>query len=90
MIRTAVNRTIFSLEALEETNEPLEKLKAGIDSFTEISDELKWGKDMELSWKPFRPIISELWYPDDTNLFYSNRSLAELEDAINNNLKICL
>ena len=45
MIRTAVNRAIFSLEALEETNEPLEKLKAGIDSLTEISDELKWGKD---------------------------------------------
>ena len=47
MIRTAVNRTIFSLEALEETNEPLEKLKAGIDFFTEISDELKWEKDTE-------------------------------------------
>lgn len=45
MIRTAVNRAIFSLEALEETNEPLEKLKAGIDSVTEISDEVKWGKD---------------------------------------------
>lgn len=45
MIRTAVNRAIFSLQALEETNEPLEKLKAGIDSFTEISDEVKWGKD---------------------------------------------
>ena len=45
MIRPAVNRAISSLEALEETIEPLEKLKADIDSFTEISDELKWGKD---------------------------------------------
>ena len=45
MVRPAVNRAISSLEALEETIEPLEKLKADIDSFTEISDELKWGKD---------------------------------------------
>lgn len=45
MIRPAVNQAISSLEALEETVEPLEKLKADIDSFTEISDELKWGKD---------------------------------------------
>ena len=45
MIRPAVNRAISSLEALEETIEPLEKLKADIDSFTDISDELKWGKD---------------------------------------------
>ena len=45
MIRPAINRAISSLEALEETIEPLEKLKADIDSFTEISDELKWGKD---------------------------------------------
>ena len=47
MIRPAVNRAISSLEALEETIEPLEKLKADIDSFTEISDELKWGKQLE-------------------------------------------
>ena len=45
MIRPAVNRAISSLEALEETIEPLEKLKADIDSFTDILDELKWGKD---------------------------------------------
>ena len=45
MIRPAVNRAISSLEALEETTELLEKLKADIDSFTQISDELKWGKD---------------------------------------------
>ena len=45
MIRPAVNRAISSLEALEETTKLLEKLKADIDSFTEISDELKWGKD---------------------------------------------
>ena len=45
MIRPAVNRVISSLEALEETIEPLEKLKADINSFTDISDELKWGKD---------------------------------------------
>ena len=64
--------------------------KAGIDFFTEISDELKRERILERSWKPFRPIISELRYPDDTTLFYSNRSLAELGDAINNNLKICL
>ena len=43
-IRPAVNRAISFLEALEETIEPLEKLMADINSFTEISDELKWGK----------------------------------------------
>ena len=66
MIRTAVNWTIFSLEALEETNEPLKKLKAGIDSFTDISDELKWGKDTgtqleTLQTNYIRALISR-WY----------------------------
>ena len=42
--RPAANRAISSLEALEETIEPLGKLKADINSFTDISDELKWGK----------------------------------------------
>ena len=41
MIRPAVNQAISFLEALEKPIELLEKLKADIDSFTEISDELK-------------------------------------------------
>ena len=45
MIRPAVNRAISTLTNLKTTNQPLDKLQADIDSFTNISDDLKLCND---------------------------------------------
>ena len=45
MIRPAVNRAISTLTNLKTTNQPLDKLPADIDSFTNISDDLKLCND---------------------------------------------
>ena len=45
MIRPAVNRAILTLTNLKTTNQPLDKLQADIDSFTNISDDLKLRND---------------------------------------------
>lgn len=45
MIRPAVNRAISALTNLKTTSQPLEKLQADIDSFTQISEDLKLRKD---------------------------------------------
>lgn len=45
MIRPAVYRAISTLTNLKTTNQPLDKLQADIDSFTNISDDLKLCND---------------------------------------------
>ena len=45
MIRQAVNRAVLALKELKETKVPLEKLQSDMDSFTNISSDLKFGRD---------------------------------------------
>ena len=45
MIRPTVNRAVSTLADLKETSEPLEKLQSDMDSFANISDDLKLGKN---------------------------------------------
>ena len=45
MIQQAVNRAVLALKELKETKVPLEKLQSDMDSFTNISSDLKFGGD---------------------------------------------
>ena len=45
MIRQAVNQAVLALKELKETKVPLEKLQSDMDSFTNISSDLKFGRD---------------------------------------------
>ena len=45
MIQQAVNRAVLALKELKETKVPLEKLQSDMDSFTNISSDLKFGRD---------------------------------------------
>lgn len=45
MIRPVVNWAVSALKELKETKIPLEKLQSDMDSFTNISSDLKFGRD---------------------------------------------